>query len=128
MILHRFYSEAEYNAFMRGETLTNLTDHGAVRGYDVSTSVGFCFFPEDPEDAKHWLSGIVDFDFCLTLDIPDSMLRLSHGRYPDCDRRTEFCCTKYDNASVKLIDVSTAFRTYAPNASWLRKYFPKYFV
>lgn len=137
MILHRFCSEAEYKAFMRGERLTNYTDHGAKRGYDASTAVGFCFFVEDPEEAKHWLSGIVDFDFCLTLDIPDHLLRVCHGRYPawvkpgvykDTIRRTEFSCTEYDNGSVKLLKASTAFRTYAPNASLLRKHFPQYFL
>lgn len=32
MILHRFCSQREFDAFMRGETLRNDTDHGAVRG------------------------------------------------------------------------------------------------
>lgn len=48
MILHRFCSSAEYDAFVRGEVLKNNTDHGARRGYSVTSSVGFCFFSEDP--------------------------------------------------------------------------------
>lgn len=137
MILHRFCSAAEYNAFARGETLENNTDHGKKRGYDTTTSVGFCFFPENPEDAKHWLSGIVDFDYCLTLDIPDRLLRSSYGRYTawmspgvasGVCRRREFCLRQYSIDTVKLIDASTAFRGYVPNASTLRKLFPRYFL
>lgn len=71
MILHRFCSAKEYEAFQRGDLLVNNKNHSIKRG-SASTSVGFCFFKEDPEDAKHWLSGIVDFDVCITVEVDDS--------------------------------------------------------
>lgn len=137
MILHRFCSSAEYDAFVRGEVLKNNTDHGARRGYSITSSVGFCFFSEDPEDAIHWLSGIVDLDYCLTFDIPDEMLRVSSARYRDTSTTPgassvclleDFCLRRYSSDTVKLLYATTAFRGYAPNASALRKLFPQYFL
>lgn len=125
MKLHRFCSKEEYEKYMAGEKLINYKDHGKERGYDASTAVGFCFFVEDPEKAKHWLSGIVDFDYCLTFNVPHSAVKLCHGRYPNwikpgvrdgSVKRTEFCCPEYDNKTFKLLNVSERFRTYAPNA------------
>lgn len=137
MILHRFCSSAEYDAFMRGEVLKNNTDHGARRGYSVTSSIGFCFFSEDPEDAIHWLSGIVDLDYCLTFDIPDEMLSMSSARYRDvstpldasgvCLRR-DFWLRRYSADTVKLLYAVTSFRGYAPNASTLRKLYPLFFL
>ena len=125
MILHRFCSKEEYEKYMAGEKLINRKDHGAERGYDASTAVGFCFFIEDPEKAKHWLSAIVDFDYCLTFEVPHTAVKLCHGRYANwikpgvrdgSVKRTEFCCSEYDNKTFKLLNVSERFRTYAPNA------------
>ncbi len=42
MILHRFCSAKEFEAFQRGDLLVNNTDHSVKRG-GASTSVGFCF-------------------------------------------------------------------------------------
>lgn len=42
MILRRFCSFAEYDAYIRGERLRNITDH-AKEGR-ATKSVGFCFF------------------------------------------------------------------------------------
>ena len=125
MRIHRFCSEEEYKKFISGEKLTNYKDHGAERGYEASTAVGFCFFIEDPEEAKHWLAGIVDFDYCLTFQVPHTAVKLCHGRYANwiklgvsdgSIKRTEFCCTEYDNKTFKLLNASDKFRVYAPNA------------
>ena len=48
MTLHRFMSKREYDALMTGEVLRNETDHGAM-GLKTD-SVGFCFFPEPPDE------------------------------------------------------------------------------
>ena len=56
MVVHRFMSDAEYEVLTAGGRLMNGTDHGASG--NKSTSIGFCFFSEDPEVAVHWLSGI----------------------------------------------------------------------
>lgn len=124
MILHRFCSKEEYEKYMAGEKLINNKDHGKERGYDASTAVGFCFFIEDPEKAKHWLSGIVDLDYCLTFQVPHTAVKLCHGRYCDWGenaekkgyiRRAEFCCPEYDNKTFKLLNASDKFRAFAPN-------------
>lgn len=136
MRLHRFCSAEEFKKFMAGEKLVNDKDHGASRGSDSTTAVGFCFFTEDPEKAKHWLSGIVDFDYCLTFDVPKSSVIICHGRYAADPGnffgghviRAEFCCREYDNKTFKLIKADTSFRGYAPNASVLRKICPGLFI
>lgn len=40
-------SEAEYECLIAGGRLMNATDHHRERGQKTD-SVGFCFFPEDP--------------------------------------------------------------------------------
>lgn len=133
MILHRFCSKAEYDKFMAGETLVNDTDHGARRGYAVSTSVGFCFFAGDPEDWKHRLSGIVDFDVCITVEAPGPLIYISTGRYPvrTPDGRldglrfyTEFCTRTYNNRDFKLLKADTSFSSYYPGPAKLREMYP----
>lgn len=128
MILHRFCSIKEYQKYMAGEVLTNDTDHHRLRG-DASTAKGFCFFTENPEEAKHWLSGIVDFDYCLTFFVPDEKVNPCKGRYPNWIKpgikdgviyRKEFCTSSYDNKSFRLLNVSTRFRSYAPLARFLK--------
>lgn len=135
MILHRFCSQREFDAYMRGETLINEKDHGAERGYEATTAVGFCFFVDAPEKAKHRLSGIVDFDVCLTVDVCPSKIRLCHGRYPEWHdgvrigtvKYVEFCSISYNNRDFKLLSADKSFRHYAPNASALRALFPQLF-
>lgn len=137
MILHRFCSQREFDAFMRGETLRNDTDHGAVRGYDASTAIGFCFFTDAPKDAVHRLSGIVDLDQCITVETSHTNVQLCRGRYPNWVRPgiregqcyiTEFCTRSYNNRDFRLLSHTSEFSTYAPNASVLRELFPGLFI
>jgi len=132
MILHRFCSKAEYDKYMAGETLVNDKDHGAQRGYDVSTAVGFCFFVESPEEVKHRLSGIVDFDVCLTVEVSHTKVYLCHGRYPvrvngravGSAKFTEFCTKTYNNRDFKLLRADTSFSSYCPGPAKLREMLP----
>lgn len=136
MILHRFCSQAEYDKYMAGETLVNDKDHGAVRGYDATTAVGFCFFMGAPGKRKHQLSGIVDFDVCLTVEVDPSKVQFCHGRYPlwqngqriGTEKVLEFCTTTYNNQDFKLVNADKSFSGYAPNGSLLRKLFPQIFI
>ena len=64
MKVHRFMSDAEYEVLLAGGKLMNGTVHG---DRNKSTSVGFCFFTEDPDKAIHWLSGCCYPDWCVTL-------------------------------------------------------------
>lgn len=75
MILHRFMSKREYDALMAGKQLVNTIDHGAQG--ERSSSIGFCFFPEEPSEAIHWLSFIVDADFCVKMEIPGHLVTAS---------------------------------------------------
>lgn len=132
MILHRFCSAKEYEAYCRGDLLVNTKDHSQSRG-TASTSIGFCFFEEDPEEAKVWLSGIVDFDYCITVEVFDSEVVKSRGRYLSSDKthlmhKTEYCCKSYDNARFRLIEATTKYRTYAPNHALLKELFPELIV
>lgn len=129
MILHRFMSEHEFDQFRQGELLENDTDH-RKDGADTD-SVGFCFFPEEPDDAIRWLSGIVTDDVCATFDVPDHLVTKSRGTYCDPDKsdnsfgamladiysammgwgmegtvmmeKTEYCCTAYSARDFKLL-------------------------
>jgi len=136
MILHRFMSKQEYDALMAGNVLRNDTNHGALG--QKTDSVGFCFFPEPPEEAIHWLSFIVDTDVCVTMEIPDEMLRKSKGRYRDVEKdkgsnlfdeppmlwRTEYCLTQYSLLMVNVLHVTDKFKLYGripENASFFER-------
>lgn len=132
MILHRFCSMKEFEAYQRGDMLINNTDHRVKRG-NATSSVGFCFFVEDPEEAKHWLSGIVDFDYCITVEVDESDVRKSWGRYADSKLekamiKEEYCSKSYDNYRFRLLDATTKYSTYAPNHSLLKQMFPELFI
>lgn len=136
MILHRFCSQAEYDKYMASETLFNEKDHGAERGFGATTAVGFCFFVEDPEERKHQLSGIVDFDVCLTLEVDPSKVCPCHGRYTlwqngirvAYKQVLEFCSTTCNNREFKLIKADKSFSGYCVNGSVLRDLFPVLFL
>lgn len=118
-------SDKEYKSLMAVETLTNTTIH-AAKG-QRSTSVGFCFFTEEPDKAIHWLSTIVSTDWCVTFDIPDQMLTKARARYRDPERdnwllaepatiwRTEWCMQEYSLADVKVIGATEQWKYYAEN-------------
>ena len=134
MILHRFCSKEEYEKYMAGEKLVNNKIHSEERG-SATTAIGFCFFIEDPEKAKHWLSGIVDFDYCLTFQVPKDAVNFCHGRYANWIKpgvrdgsiiRVEYCCQEYDNKTFKLLNASDKFRTYAPNARDVNAFFEEF--
>ena len=115
MIVHRFMSSLEYQRLMRGDQLRNFDTHIAC----ATDSIGFCFFVEDPFDAIHWLSGIVDCDYCVTMDIPDKMLIKSFATYlnPSTEgrmRKKEYCLTNYCKDDVRIVKVySEEFRKYS---------------
>ena len=121
MIVHRFMSNKEYQRLMAGKTLTNTTKHAEVG--KKSTSIGFCFFTEKPEDAVHWLSFVADsLDWCVTLDIPEHLLHKSKGCYRDHERdsieyhatiwRTEWCLREYSLADVRVMAATDQWKNY----------------
>ena len=131
MTLHRFMSAAEYEILIAGGKLTNTTDHHKERG-NKTTSVGFCFFPEDPDKAIHWLSGIVNTEVCVTFDIDESLLTESTATYRDNEKdniegmsfldliflpapqieRKEYCMTEYSLKVAKVLSATTEYHDY----------------
>ena len=118
MIVTRFMSRAEWDAFQDGKILINDTDH-YKDGKGGSLSVGFCFTEDTPEDAWVYLSGVVDAAVCVTFDFPDGYLHKSSGVYADHsegakfeDRvlKTEWCCVKYHRSIAKVVDVIDPFK------------------
>lgn len=124
MRVHRFMSEAEYDCLISGAKLTNYTDH-ASRGQKTN-SVGFCFFAEAPDEAIHWLSGCTYPDCCVTMDVPDGLLRESYGIYRDPKRddlfqpapsggrptmhKLEYCTTSYSLAQgVEVVGMTRKY-------------------
>jgi hypothetical protein len=124
-------SEAEYEVLIAGGRLMNATDHHKEHGRKT-TSVGFCFFPEDPDKAIHWLSGIVNTEVCVTLDIDESLLTESTGTYRDDENddiegmsllelmftpapqieRKEYCLTEYSLDVAKVLGMTTEYVNY----------------
>lgn len=113
MILTRFCSRQEFDKFLAGETLINNTDHYRG-GKGGSVSKGFCFSPDEPKTAWRYLKGIVSYDACIIVDIPDDtpMLRKSCGKYMDYSNsrpfphvcvKPEYCITEYDRNTAKLV-------------------------
>lgn len=132
MIVHRFMSNAEYARLLEGKELYNNTGH--KKNGKRTSSVGFCFFTEDPEDAVHWLSGIVNLEQCVTMEIPDGFLIPSFGMYLDEDgtdlsrpmnyqelmsiakfkKRTEYCRCRYSLKDVKVISATDKYYSKYP--------------
>ena len=118
MRVTRFMSRAEWDAFERGRTLVNKTDH-YKSGRGGSLSVGFCFTEDDPAVAWEYLKGLVDADVWVTFDFPDGYLSQSEGRYADKSKdaafgdvvyKREWCCTKYNKSIAKVVTKRVPFQ------------------
>lgn len=123
MVVHRFMSAEEWRRLQAGQLLVNESKHRGFR----SESRGFCFTTDDPKEAIHYLSGNVDTDVCVTMEVPEGMLRKTKAIYRDhkSDKeidllptslnevphitKTEYCCTRYSLAKVKVIASTTEF-------------------
>ncbi len=127
MTVHRFMSQQEFDKLIAGEVLENDTVHSELGRH--STSIGFCFFTEDPDEAIHWLSHIVCQDLCVTFSIPDYLLTESKGEYRDVENddiegmslydmfftpppsiwRKEYCMQRYSRKDVRIVDVTNKY-------------------
>lgn len=110
MRLFRFCSKKEYEKLMNGETLVNTTNQRSK--HYRSTSVGFCFTQEDPDIAIHYLSGIVNPEMLLELEVPEHLVTPSIGIYnggQHAVQKEEFCCTEYSLKTFKLIRASDEY-------------------
>lgn len=89
MKLYRYMSAEECSQLVRGETLTNTTDHSKTRGM-ASTAKGFCFGIGDSEQAKkdlRRLRGIIRAERLLVFEPKDiSKFTPCRGRYVDYEK------------------------------------------
>lgn len=123
MVVHRFMSNEEWRRLQAGQLLVNESKHRGFR----SESRGFCFTTDDPKEAIRYLSGNVDTDVCVTMEVPEGMLRKTKAIYRDHKQdinmmalptclddvphltKTEYCCTRYSLKKVKVIASTTEF-------------------
>lgn len=78
MKVFRFMSKVEFEKYKRDFPLKNNTKHNGK-----TNSIGFCFLNADeytPEEAMHFLSGIVTFDVCAVFETEEK-LNKTYGVY-----------------------------------------------
>lgn len=128
MRLFRFMSIDEFNKYVNGKKLINNTNHHKENNQKTN-SIGFCFLNLDeykPEEALHFLTGIVNFSICAVFETNNENVRRTKGRYnilAKASRPTnvyanyfellnseyngfianEYCTTKYSKDNFKLI-------------------------
>lgn len=88
MVVFRFMKADDLLAFNSGVKLKNETDHSLSA---KTNSKGFCFLSLDdfkPEDAFHFLSGIVDMEVCAVFETKKK-LNKTYGFYADSSRDKE---------------------------------------
>ena len=112
LTLTRFCSMDEYNAYRRGETLHNTTDHWQG-GNGGATTNGFCFTRDDPKTAWRYLKGIVSPECCIVVEpVTLQGLYTGEGSYADysdgtdgttwCIKR-EYCTAHYSDQTMRLV-------------------------
>ncbi len=124
MEVFRFMSKEEFKKYMNGEELVNKKEHRAK-----TNSKGFCFLDlKDftPEEAIHFLSGIVSFDVCAVFEA-NTKLNKTYGVYAKPIKEegniiedliklflefgntftaNEYCTTQYNKKKMKLLRYS----------------------
>ena len=121
MKLFRFMSRKEFKKYINEEELINNQNHH-LNHKSKTNSIGFCFLNLDeykPEEALHFLSGIVDLDICAVFEVNEDKVKETYGIYARQDvnislfdiligkipsfEAKEYCTTKYSNKDFKLL-------------------------
>jgi hypothetical protein len=119
-------SRNEFEKFMKGEQLWNPNTHENQK----TNSKGFCFLNLDeykPEEALHFLTGIVNFEVCAIFEVEEKILNKTWGiyakpleknyneespiasifkilyGYTDSFRANEYCISSYSKRKFNLI-------------------------
>ena len=124
MKVFRFMSKVEFEKYKCNFTLKNNKKHDGK-----TNSIGFCFLDIEeftPEEAMHFLSGVVTFDVCAVFETEEK-LNKTYGIYAKplkstgnpmenllnifsgfTDRFTanEYCTTEYNQETMKLLKYS----------------------
>lgn len=109
--LYRFMGPQEYEALISGQTLTNTKNHAEDGSH--TDSVGFCFTASPPFKSIHWLSGVVDTDYCVCIRISPRKVKKCRGRYGE-GWKDEYCCTSYKLDDIELVYASREW-SHIPN-------------
>lgn len=128
MKVFRFMSESEFKKYKSGNKLLNNKDHNKIDSRKTN-SKGFCFLDiqeYSPEEAMHFLSGIVSFEVCALFETNKELIK-SYGVYATPIKRTgniqedlinlilnyrlsftanEYCTTEYSEKDFKLLKFS----------------------
>lgn len=128
MQIFRFMSYDEFNKYRSGKVMRSKRNHSIIHG-SKTNSKGFCFLNIEeftPEQAMHFLSGIVSFDVCAVfetdetlkgtfgiyakpIESDDNMFELLLKLYSGWERSfeaKEYCTTEYDRRKFKLLRYS----------------------
>lgn len=124
MKVFRFMSKVEFEKYKNNFTLENNKRHEGK-----TNSIGFCFLDTEeftPEEAMHFLSGIVTFDVCAVFETEEK-LHKTYGIYAKPIKSTgnpfedllnifngftyrftanEYCVNKYNKKTMKLLKYS----------------------
>ena len=124
MKVFRFMSKEEFEKYNNNLTLKNNKQHDGK-----TNSIGFCFLNIDeytPEEAMHFLSGVVNFDICAVFETNEK-LKKTYGIYAkpidptesiitdminlflgfnDSFKANEYCITEYSKETMKLLKYS----------------------
>ena len=128
MKVFRFMSNDEFQKYRSGKKMISNKDHSKTHN-GKTNSKGFCFLNLEeytPEEAIHFLSGIVSFDICAIFET-DTKLNKTYGIYAkpiksdgdmqeqliklliglhDSFTANEYCTSEYDKRSFKLLKYS----------------------
>lgn len=124
MKVFRFMSKVEFEKYKKGFPLNNNKKHDGK-----TNSVGFCFLNLEeytPEEAMHFLSGVVSFDVCAVFEteeklnktygiyakpidpsgnLMEDMINLLLG-FNDHFTANEYCIASYNKEKFKLLKYS----------------------
>lgn len=124
MKVFRFMSKEEFKKYNKNITLKNNKKHDGK-----TNSIGFCFLNMEeytPEEAIHFLSGVVSFDVCAVFET-EKKLKMTYGIYAkpidpsgnimtdminlllgfnDHFKANEYCTTEYSKETMKLLKYS----------------------
>lgn len=124
MKVFRFMSKVEFEKYRHNFTLRNDKKHDGK-----TNSIGFCFLDIEeftPEEAIHFLSGVVTFDVCAVFETEEK-LNKTYGIYAKPLKSTgnpmkdllnifsgftdkftanEYCTTEYNQGTMKLLKYS----------------------
>lgn len=117
MKVFRFMSNEEFRKYKNGEVLINDTKH-----IGRTNSVGFCFLDFEeyrPEDAFHFLSGIISPEICAVFEVEYGYLNKTWGEYAVVPNKTP---NFLDMMELIINDLTSGIEKFKANEYCINKY------